>query len=197
MPVSFPRLYVISRTSPSLYELISSTTFSHVPVFSPLISMIVSPAMSPALSAGDPGTTESSELVTTPAMQSDMVTASTAIMTFIVTPASSMAIFCRFVLLEYEVGLSTASSSPSMAQYPPSGSSLREYWVSPFCFLNISGPIPTENSFIFTPHHLATVMWPHSCGITSTSSITRNRIAVFTISYLLYTFRIPVRAQIA
>ena len=58
-----------------------------------------------------------------------------------------------------------------MAQKPPMGRMRSEYCVSPFCFLNITGPMPIENSSTRTPQALAVAKWPNSWMAISTPNI--------------------------
>ena len=55
-----------------------------------------------------------------------------------------------------------ASSSPSIIQEPPKGSSFQEYLVPPFTVLTILGPIPRENSSTVTPPRFARRKCPSS-----------------------------------
>ena len=61
-------------------------------------------------------------------------------------PAAITIILAQTDLLIKAFSSSEASFSPSIIQYPPSGSIRSEYFVSFFCTENIAGPIPIENS---------------------------------------------------
>ena len=54
------------------------------------------------------------------------------------------------------------SSSPSMIQAPPNGSSFMEYFVSPRCTPKRVGPSPRQNSLTFMPFALASQKCPSS-----------------------------------
>ena len=55
-----------------------------------------------------------------------------------------------------------SSSSPSIIHAPPNGSSLMEYFVSPFVKPTIAGPSPSENSFTLIPFAFASQKCPSS-----------------------------------
>ena len=82
---------------------------------------------------------------------------------FIIAPAATIISFFHHFLLQNARSSSDDSSSPSMLTYPPIGRSLSAYFVSPFCFLKIAGPIPRANSFTFTPKRFAETKCPSSC----------------------------------
>ena len=88
-----------------------------------------------------------------------------------------------------EPSSSLSSSSPSIAHEPPKGNSLREYLVPLFATrLNILGPIPTENSFITTPHFFATIKCPNSCINTNTPKIIKAIIILINVCIFLTTY---------
>ena len=93
-------------------------------------------------------------------------------------PAAIVAILPKSGALLKLPGASSSSSSPYMAQEPPSGKSFSEYLVS-FPFTEkILGPIPTENSTTFTPESLAKRKCPNSCINTIIPKII-NAITIF------------------
>ena len=82
-------------------------------------------------------------------------------MKFMAAPAAKIRSLAQKPWLFRAAG-SSESSSPSMAQKPPTGNSRREYCVSPFCFFHRAGPMPMENSLTRTPQALAAMKWPSS-----------------------------------
>ena len=74
---------------------------------------------------------------------------------FMAAPAAKMMSLCQKPWLLSAAGSSDSSSSPSMAQKPPTGNARREYSVSPFCFFHSAGPMPMANSLTRTPQALA------------------------------------------
>ena len=101
---------------------------------------------------------------------------------FITAPAIMTIIrFQTFALLN-ERGSGLSSSSPSIAQNPPIGKSLKEYCVSPFLKLKSFGPIPSANSFTLMPESFAVMKCPNSCNpiISSKSSTAITTKAIVT-----------------
>ena len=86
----------------------------------------------------------------------------TPVTKFIAAPAHRITIFFHQDARPKDRGSAESSSSPSMAQKPPMGRARRLYWVSPFPHLSRAGPMPTANSFTFTPSSLAEAKCPSS-----------------------------------
>ena len=81
---------------------------------------------------------------------------------FIKDPAAKITSFLKKPWRFKDRASSEVSSSPSMAQKPPMGSSRKEYWVSPVSLCQIRGPMPMENSLTRTPQSFAAAKWPNS-----------------------------------
>ena len=52
---------------------------------------------------------------------------------------------------------------PAIEMYPPSGSALMPYWVSPYFRDQIVGPKPIMYCPTLTPNFFAGTRWPISC----------------------------------
>jgi hypothetical protein len=175
MPVS------MINSLPSLIIPIESLSFCvsdiwitmsiHSFISTPSIDTILSPGRIPAAWAGDPAPTSLISVVTAVPTKNMPDRIRIASATFINEPATRIIARIRAGFFSKDLESSESPSSPSIAQNPPIGKILREYWVSPRFFLKKAGPIPRANSFTLTPDSLAATKWPSSCTKISMHSI--------------------------
>ena len=101
---------------------------------------------------------------------------------FMAAPAAKMISFFQKPWRFSAAGSSESSSSPSMAQKPPTGKARREYWVSPRCFFHSTGPMPMANSLTRTPQALAARKCPSSWTAIKIPNTSRAAM-IYTIMY--------------
>jgi len=77
-------------------------------------------------------------------------------------PAATTLILAQTDLLLNALLSWLSESSPSIMQAPPNGSSLMEYFVSPFWIPKSVGPNPSENSLTRIPFAFASKKCPSS-----------------------------------
>ena len=168
-------------------------------VLFPFIACIVSPTLTPAWSRTEFSAKPVILVVAVLYENAILKNITTARTAFIKTPATKISIFLYQLIFANECSLWELPSSPSIAQYPPSGIHLNEYIVSPNFFWNIFGPKPIANSFTWTLNSFETKKCPNSCTVATAHIINNNLTIVikndnkYTTSILyinIYTFKI-------
>ena len=132
---------------PSVFLEIVVTVSNHDDDSFPSIDVILSPATKPDIAAGEPGTTLSRVLVGTPTYMVIIIIKINATSTLTAAPEAKTINLCHAGLLLNAPSSSLSSFSASIAQKPPIGMALSEYFVSPLSLLARSGPMPIANSF--------------------------------------------------